>query len=131
MNQEELIKGKWILSCYNGFYALVPTVGLVWINMVYANYLFYLLSLSMFVIKIEWKRSCLYILFYSSLFVFTMILKVNDFLSCFRIKCQDNIVDKSQSVNLTKTLTIILNKLKYMLMFYNQICILWWKQTRS
>ncbi len=27
MNQEEFIKGKLILSCYNGFNVLVPTVG--------------------------------------------------------------------------------------------------------
>ncbi len=75
-------------------------------------------------LRLSKRDFCHYIIFYSSLFVFTMILKVNDFLSCFRIKCQDNIVDKSQSVNLPKTLTIILNKLKYMLVFHNQMCIL-------
>lgn len=65
MNQEEFIKGKLILSCYNEFNVLVPTVGLVWINMVYANYLFYVLSRSMFVINL-----CHSILFYSSIFCF-------------------------------------------------------------
>ncbi len=73
-------------------------------------------------LRLSERDFCHYILFYSSLFVFTMILKVKE--SCFSIKCHYNIVDKSQSVNLPKTLTIILNKLKYMLVFHNQMCIL-------